>query len=56
MSQVPAKATADKFASSRGENKNFIPVQHIQDEITSLREQVGNKNEIINTLLENINC
>ena len=56
MSQVAANATADKFVSSQGENKNFIPVQHLQDEITFLREEVGNKNEIINTLLENINC
>ena len=56
MSQVAANAIADKFVSSQAENKSFIPVQHLQDEITFLREEVGNKNEIINTLLENINC
>ena len=46
----------DEFVSSQRENKNFIPVQHFQDEIKFLREEVGNKNEIIKTLLENINC
>ena len=45
----------DEFVSSQGENKNFIPVQHFQDEIMFLREKVGNKNEIIKTLLENVN-
>ena len=46
----------DEFVSSQGENKNFIPVQHSQDEIKFLQEEVGKKNEIIKTLLENINC
>ena len=46
----------DEIVSSQGENKNFIPVQHFQDKIKFLREEVGNKNEIIKTLLENINC
>ena len=48
--------TGDEFVSSQGENKNFSAVQHFQDHITFLREEVGNKNEIIKTLLENINC
>ena len=42
--------TGDEFVSSQGENKNFIAVQHFQDEIKFLREEVGNKNEIIKTL------
>ena len=46
--------TGDEFVSSQGENKNFSAVQHFQDDITFLREEVGNKNEIIKTLLENI--
>ena len=46
----------DEIVSSQGENKDFIPVQHFQDKIKFLREEVGNKNEIIKTLLENINC
>ena len=44
----------DEFVSSQVENKNFIPVQHLQDEIKFLWEEVGNKYEIIKTLLENI--
>ena len=36
--------------------KNFIRVQHFQDEIKFLREEVGNKNEIVKTLIKNINC
>ena len=31
-------------------------VQHFLDEIKFLWEEVGNKNEIIKTLLKNINC
>ena len=46
----------NEFVSSQGGNKNFIPVQHFQDEIKVLREEVGNKNKIIKTSLENINC
>ena len=46
----------DEFVSSQVENKNFIPVQHLQDEIKFLWEEVGNKYEIIKTLLENIDC
>ena len=46
----------DEFVSSQVENKNFIPVQHLQDEIKFLWEEVGNKCEIIKTLLENIDC
>ena len=42
--------TGDEFVSSLGENKNFITVQHFQVEIKFLREEVGNKNEIIKTL------
>ena len=41
-------------------NTNFFEtdftIQHFQDEIKYLREEVGNRNEIIKTLLENINC
>ena len=48
--------TGDEIVSSQGENKIFISVKHFQDEIKFLREEVGNKNEIIKTLLENINC
>ena len=48
--------TGDEIVSSQGENKIFILVKHFQDEIKFLREEVGNKNEIIKTLLENINC
>ena len=46
----------DEFVSSQGEKKNFLPVQHFQDEIKFLWEEVGNKYEIIKTLLENIDC
>ena len=46
----------DEFVSSQGEKKNFLPVQHFKDEIKFLWEEVGNKYEIIKTLLENIDC
>ena len=39
----------DEFVSSQGEKKNFLPVQHFQDEIKFLWEEVGNKYEIIKT-------
>ena len=48
--------TGDEFVSSQGENKHFITVKHFQDKIKFLREEAANKNEIIKTLLENINC
>ena len=35
------------FGTSQGENKNFITVKNFQDETKFLREEVGNKNEII---------
>ena len=46
--------TGDEIVSSQGENKFFISVKHFQDEIEFLRKEVGNKNEIIKTLLENV--
>ena len=35
---------------------NSYQVQHFQDEIKFFWDEVGNKNEIIKTLLENISC
>ena len=48
--------TGDELVASQERDKKFITVKHFQDEIKFLREEVGNKNEIIKTLLENINC
>ena len=48
--------TGDELVSSQGENKIFISVKHFQDEIKFSREEVENKNEIVKTSLENINC
>ena len=50
------KITGNDFVSRQGKNKSFITVQHFQDEIKILREEVGNNSETIKTLLENINC
>ena len=44
----------DELVSIQGENKNFIRVQHFQDEIKFLLEEVGIKNEIVKTLIKNI--
>ena len=48
--------TGDEFVSSQGENVNLITVKHFQDEIKFSWDKVRNKNEIIKTILENINC
>ena len=48
--------TGNELVSSQGENENFITIKHFQGEINDLRGEVGNKNDIIKTLLENINC
>ena len=48
--------TGDEFVSSQGENVNLITAKHFQDEIKFSRDKVRNKNEIIKTILENINC
>ena len=55
-SQPVMNITGDEFVSSQGENKTFTAVQHFQDEIKCFWDEVGNKNEIIKTLLENISC
>ena len=47
--------TGNEFVSSQGEKK-IITIKHFQGKIKVLREQVRNKNDIIKTLLENINC
>ena len=55
-SRLVVNIMGDEFVFSQGENKNFVPARHFQDDSKFLREDVGNKNEIIKTLLENIKC
>ena len=55
-SRLVVNIMGDEFVFSQRENKNFVPAHHFQDDSKFLREDVGNKNEIIKTLLENIKC
>ena len=53
-SQVETNCTTSEFELRQG--KRLIAMNYLQNEIKFLREEIGDKNEIIKTLVENINC